>query len=768
MTDSSAALTTASASVPPRGRLKVFVGAAPGVGKTFAMLQEAQRLRAEGGDVAVVWLQTYGRPRTEEAAAGLERIPTRRIDYRGIGVDELDLDTALSRRPAIALVDELAHTNVPGAGHQKRWEDVEALLCAGIEVWTTVNIQHVESLRDIVERATGVAVRETVPDHVLDEADEITLADITPEALRKRLRHGNVYPLERVEAALNNFFREGNLAALRELAIWYVVQHRSRAGGREEAASTDRVLILTFCGAAAPGLVRRGVRMGRRLRAPVTVLVMHQQSPADHDLELIRQLSSDLGAQMELQVSGDPLAEALERADSLGATHLVVAAGAPSPRDSLGRSLVAGLLRNLGGRHLHVIGRRLGTRASPLDDGRPDPQALLQGSGGRAVRGTLRLYLGYAPGVGKSTRLLEEALRRQRRGAEVVVVASGGRPGLDALLSQLKVVPALSTGGIDIAAVLRRNPSVLCVDDLGIRDVETHRTRYQQIRRVLNAGVNVVGTIGVVDLPGFEAARARLGRFRGDVAWLRAPVPPRLLDSADEIELVDLPPAELRERVRAGLLADAAQVDSAMEEFSESLLEELRSAALRRVATHTEQRRQRYFVAEGSRNLWPVEERIMVALTPGRHEQAKQLLEAGLRAAAREDASVIVIAIVPLHPRPADVDEYEQLAKLAASREVRLEPLPQQGGMAASLLRWAREHEVTAIFMLAPRARRWMPWDHPLVLEVIQQAEEVDIHLMGREQPGAVTASPEMAGPGGSQSRRAGVEERISHPGSGQ
>lgn len=714
--------------------MKVFVGAAPGVGKTFAMLQEAQRVRAEGEDVVIIWVQTYGRPRTDEAAEGIERVPTRRVEYRGIGVDELDLAAALRRRPAIALVDELAHTNVPGAAHQKRWQDVEDLLQAGIEVWTTVNIQHIESLRDVVERATGVAVRETVPDHVLDEADEITLADITPEALRKRMRHGNVYPLERVEAALSNFFREVNLAALRELAIWYVVQHRSRAGGQEAIESSDRVLVLTSGGAVAPGLIRRGVRMGRRLHAPVSVLVLHHQGSPEADAEPVRQLAVDLGAQFELQVSRDPLAKALERADALGATHLVVAAGAPSRRDDLGWSLVEGLLRNLHGRHLHAIGRRLGTRAIPLADPRSDPLALLAGDrDNRGARGTLRLYLGYAPGVGKTTRLLEEAVRRKTRGAEVLVAAAAGdgRPPVEFLLGQLTVVPALASGGIDVEAVLRRNPSVVCVDDVGIQDLHTKVKRYQQVRHLLDAGINVVGTVGAIDLPGFEVARELLGPFRGEQPGARCPVPPWVVDAAEEIELVDLPPAELRERIRAGGVTDPDYVAAALQAFSDPVLEELRSAVLRRVAAHTERRRQRYSGLEGTRDLWPVEERMMVALRLGRHEQASQLLEAGMRAARREDASLVVIVVVSSQTSPDESRALQHLTELATRRGVRLETLSCESAVAPALLRWARDHGVTAVFMPAPRARRRLPWEKPLAFEVIWQAEELDVHLLG-------------------------------------
>lgn len=737
---------TEPGAAPPagRGRLKVFIGSAPGVGKTFAMLQEGHQLRARGEDVVIAWVQTYDRPLTEEAARELEVIPPQRISYRGIELEEMDLAATLERRPQIALVDELAHTNVPGVRHAKRWEDVQELRQAGIEVWTTVNIQHIESLRDVVERVTGVTVRETVPDSVVDSADELTLSDITPEALRKRMRHGNIYPPERVELALNSFFREGNLAALRELAIWYVVQHRSRrSGSNATGLAPDRVLIITRCGPAAAGLVRRGVRMGRRMRAWVTVLALDRVPPPQADLESLRTLALSLGSDFRDQVVRDPLAAVLEVAREVSATHLVVAAETNSGRDGLGPNMVPGLLRNLGDRHLHVIGRRLGSAPHPRGEERPDPESLLPAAAGRSVHGSLRLYLGYAPGVGKTTKLLEEAVRRQRRGADVLVAASGGgkRPTVQFLLGQLKVVPPAATGAIDVDGVLRCNPSVVCVDDLGVRDLHTHRTRYQQVRRLLGAGINVVGTVSVIDLPSFEEGRDLLAPFREEIGGTHAPVPPWVLDSADEIELVDVPPAELRERIRAGWVSRPEQVADALRTFSEPLLEELRSAALRRVAAHTEGRRPQYGATEGTKGLWPVEERIMVALRPDRVDQASQLLEAGLRTARREDAGVVVISVVPPQPSRSESHHLERLAALAASHGVRLQPLPRGNGVATSLLSWARDHQVTAIYMPAPVPKRRMPWEKPMALEVIERAEELDIHILGRQLlPAPVTA----------------------------
>ena len=202
-----------------RGRLKIFFGASPGVGKTYAMLEEARAKRREGVDVLVGVVETHARPETQALLEGLDTLPRRAIEYRGITLHEFDLDAALARRPALLLVDELAHTNAPGSRHTRRSQDVEELLAAGINVYTTLNVQHLESLNDVVAQITGVQVRETVPDSVLDQADEVELADLSAEDLLTRLREGKVYVPEQAARAVEQFFRKGNLIALRELAL---------------------------------------------------------------------------------------------------------------------------------------------------------------------------------------------------------------------------------------------------------------------------------------------------------------------------------------------------------------------------------------------------------------------------------------------------------------------------------------------------------------------------------------------------------------------
>jgi two-component system sensor histidine kinase KdpD len=257
-----------------RARLRIYIGAAPGVGKTYRMLRDAHLLRDQGLDVVVGLVETYGRAETEAQLKDLEVVPKQRVEYRGVVLEEMDLDGLLRRHPQVAVVDELAHTNVPGSAHEKRFQDVLALLDAGIHVMTAVNIQHLETLNDAVSRVTGVRVRETVPDTFLDRADEVINVDVTVEELRDRLKQGRIYKPEKVEQALGNFFRKGNLSTLRELALRAVADevgekaasYRAREG-LEPAFIPERVMVCMSSSDDAPRVIRIGARIAGRLGA---------------------------------------------------------------------------------------------------------------------------------------------------------------------------------------------------------------------------------------------------------------------------------------------------------------------------------------------------------------------------------------------------------------------------------------------------------------------------------------------------------------------
>ena len=322
---------------PARGRLRVYLGAAPGVGKTYSMLGEAHRRASRGTDVVVGFVETHGRPQTQAMISGLAVLPRRVIEHRGARFEEMDLDAVLARRPEVALVDELAHTNVPGSRNTKRWQDIHELLAAGIDVVSTVNIQHLESLNDVVEAITGVKQRETVPDAVVRAADQLELVDMSPESLRRRLAHGNVYAPEKVDAALGNYFRVGNLTALRELALLWLAdrveegleRYREQHGIQGTWAARTRIVVTVTGGEGDEALLRRGALIagrsaGRDLTAVHVVRGDGTLGARPESLARLRQLTEDLGGTFHTVVGDDVPIAILEFARSVNGTQVVV------------------------------------------------------------------------------------------------------------------------------------------------------------------------------------------------------------------------------------------------------------------------------------------------------------------------------------------------------------------------------------------------------------------------------------------------------------
>jgi len=336
--------------VDERGHLKVFLGMAAGVGKTVRMLDEGRGEAEAGRDVVVGLLETHGREETARRAGGLERLPRRRITYRGTTFEDLDVPAILTRRPELCLIDELAHTNAPGLEHGKRYEDVDDVLGAGIDVFSTMNVQHLESLNDTIAELSGVRVRETVPDTVLTRADEVVLVDITPEALLDRLQAGRIYPAARIDAALNNFFRIENLNALRETALRQVAEGveaqrlvvDAPLGTREErvqagvpAAVGERLLALVEPYAGAQRLVRRAWRSAQRLGAPLDLLWVPRpghrpDAEQERALHALRQLAGVLGAELLVAEGEDVASTAARVAQERGSTYILLGASRPA------------------------------------------------------------------------------------------------------------------------------------------------------------------------------------------------------------------------------------------------------------------------------------------------------------------------------------------------------------------------------------------------------------------------------------------------------
>ena len=364
-----------------RGRYKIFLGMAAGVGKTYQMLMEGQAEALAGRDVVIGYLEPHGRVETMKQAEGLEVVPRRHLRYRDTVLEEMDLPAVLERDPELCLIDELAHTNAPGSGHAKRYEDIDDVLNAGIDVFSTVNVQHLESLNDQVAELTGTRVRETVPDAVIASADDVVLIDITPDSLIERLMAGKVYPPERIQTALNNFFKIENLAALREVALRQVaeeVEHKRIPGdgtparrhgdglvngSGASAAIGERLLALVEPDPSSQRVVRRAWRSAQRLGAELDVLWVTDDEPTEEQREqlaALRRLTSVLGAHLFVERGPDVAVVAQRFARERGTTYVLT--GTPSQRGTLGRlihpSLPFRLITMLPGVDVRIVADR--------------------------------------------------------------------------------------------------------------------------------------------------------------------------------------------------------------------------------------------------------------------------------------------------------------------------------------------------------------------------------------------------------------------------
>ena len=441
----------------PRGKLRIYLGAAPGVGKTYAMLAEAQRRRARGTDVVAALVETHGRRLTEVMAEGLETVPRRTMSHGGATFTEMDLGAVLARQPQVALVDELAHTNVPGCRNAKRWQDVDELLDAGIDVITTLNVQHLESLNDVAMQITGVVQHETLPDEIARRADQIELVDMTPEALRRRMVHGNVYPPDRIEAALTHYFRPGNLTALRELALLWVAdrveeglqRYRSEHGIGAPWETRERIVVGIAGEPGDESLIRRAARIAAMAPGSdlVAVHVTKDDGLADGggvSLDAQRALMTSLGGSF-WQVPGEDTAETLLRfAREQNGTQMVLGASRRGRVATLlaGKSTPTRLARRAEHIDVHLVsmeghGRRARAAAGPL--GMLFARRTRERRAAEAANALSQLAVNVLSGHGDPATLLEEirdmfglsavSLLEQRRngtGSHWYVLASAG------------------------------------------------------------------------------------------------------------------------------------------------------------------------------------------------------------------------------------------------------------------------------------------------------------------------------------------------------
>jgi two-component system sensor histidine kinase KdpD len=509
------------------GKLRIYLGSAAGVGKTYAMLCEGHRRAERGTDVVVGYVEPHGRPRTFELIEGLEVVPRARLPYRGTTFEEMDLDAVLARKPQVALVDELAHTNVPGSRHEKRWQDVEELLRAGIDVISTVNIQHLESLNDVVEKITGVPQRETVPDAVVRAAEQVELVDMTPEALRRRMAHGNIYAADKVDAALNNYFRAGNLAALRELALLWLAdkvdeglqRYRADHHIRQTWEARERVVVALTGGPEGETLIRRAARIAARSSGGDLLAVHVTRSDgltgADPGaLAAQRRLVESLGGSYH-QVVGDDIPQALltfARAEN--ATQLVLGASRRSWLSSLltGPGFGQRTIRGSGDIDVHIVTH------SHMGRGRGLPRA----GGGLTLR---RQLAGYLLAVVLAP-LLTIVLTSDRGGINLIS---------DVLIYLVAVIVVALVGGF-VPAVLLAIASSLLLNFYYVPPI--HKFTIAEVNNALALGVFVVVALLVSSVVDIAARRTRQAARAGAESALLATTAGSVLRGQRSVEAV--------------------------------------------------------------------------------------------------------------------------------------------------------------------------------------------------------------------------------------
>jgi K+-sensing histidine kinase KdpD len=699
------------------------------------MLREGRERKLRGQDIVIAFVETYGRARTEELLAGLEVIPRQRVPYHGTTLEEMDLTAVLRRRPKIALVDELAHTNTPGLEHEKRWQDVEALRDAGIDVISTLNVQHVESVNDVVEKITGVVQRETLPDRVLDTADEIQFIDISPEALRKRMRHGNIYRPDKVETALANFFRPGNLAALREIALRLVAQ--SMAASRLVLQPAEDVLVAISGAESSEQLIRRAARVARRLGGLCMVVMVGAQG--DVKAERYQRLAAQLGCSF-VSLGGSDVGQGIvEAAQLANVGHLFI--GQQRRTGVLSRwqrTLADQMVDALPTIDLHVIAPKHKPEALSSSEERRLPDDLLKQQRAERRSADIRVYLGYADGSGTTTAMLDEARRRRSRGSDVVMGTI--KPGVPAeAMEGLEILGGPNSPGaqdrLDVEALLARNPEVAVIDELNGLDTQG-RTRAEAMSLLVQAGITVLGTLHLLDLASVRASYAPLLKDR--------PAGPELSDDVltaiDELEIVDVTPAVLLERLRRGEIMPPSDAARAMQaEFRPQILAALREMAFRLIADHTDRRLVAYMRERNIVEPWEARIRLVACIPPTVGMEAR--IQRVAAWAARSAAEFTVVSVRT--PRLSE-GERRRLGEYAAEGH-------RQGGdfvslygrnIARTLVDFSRKTLHTEI-VLGRRRKPWRPWD--TTATVIRLLSDVDVHILRRDD--AIKLKPVAAPP---------------------
>ncbi|MBE3556675.1 MAG: histidine kinase [Firmicutes bacterium] len=739
----------------------MFIGAAPGVGKTYTMLREAVSLRERGIDVVIGYVEVHGRPETAAQIDGLEVLPRKRIVFQNRVFEEVDIEAICKRDPDIVVIDELAHTNAPGSMFPKRYMDVEYLLDQGISVLTAVNVQHIEGIHQEAEEITGVRIRELIPESFIKRADEVAVIDVTPETLRQRLRDGGIYPPDKVNQALQNFFRKSNLSALRELALRVVAEdvddRLQRSYSRRKIPGPvgvrEVIMVCVSDYARAIKLLRRGRQMAMRMKADLYALTVANTAEnllsekQRENREKLKELAEKYGADWVLEPLNDRQIGAviLETSDRLNVTQIVI--GQPVPEQKWKYvwkdNPVRYLLRNLRYTDLRIVGWKDVPYSQSRGSRRRRTARDTQRNHGEHARshGKLTIYIGAAPGVGKTYKMLQDAHDWKNRGWDVVIglIETHGRQETAAQIGDLEVIPKkrIEYEGrvyeeLDVDAIIRRNPSIVLIDELAHTNVpgSPREKRYQDILYLLEHGINVVTAVNIQHM---ESLHDKVEHITG--VKVRERIPDWFVKQAREIRLIDVVPETLQQRLIDGKIYSTDKIQWALDHFFETAnLAALRELALLEVADDVDQR----MAEDRSAHRNPQErERILVCVNYRPHSE--KLIRRGWRIADRLNAELYVLVVLfgdTLSDQESrDLERIEKLCEQFGARLIKRPPLKNHVGL--TIVRTAEELQVSQLVAGQPvppgnfiaRLLTRNPIDY-----VLNHAEFVDLHIVAAQR----------------------------------
>lgn len=716
-----------------RGRLKIYLGFAPGVGKTFTMLREAQYLKKHGFDVVIGWLEDKKRLDTVKLTEGLEIVPPQDVDYRDKKFTELNVEEIIRRNPYLVLVDELAHGNVPGSLHEKRYQDIEYLRNHGINVVTTLNIQHAQGVTEAAAKITGIPVTETVPDWFIDEADEIELVDVPPHVLQQRLREGKIFPRDMVKTSTFAMFSVNKLVSLRELALLYVADevderlesYRRKKGIFSSIHLQERILVCVNSPVTAARLIKTGANLAKNILGELLVLYVQVDSElVDREIEFmfVNEPESDLTTESFMHMTNEAEGRFLvakvpsksKIADGITEvirTHkitevLIGESGISRWREITQGSIITRILEKVRNVDILVVGNREGFQVKPQ---LTNNNTVVRRP--RVPKGKFKIYIGASAGVGKTVAMLREAHELKARGVDVIlgIIETHNRQETAEYVEGIEKVPlkeityrGVHLKELDVDDIIKRKPQVVLIDEMAHSNVPgvKNAKRYQDIYDILAANIDVISAVNIQHI---ESLNDIVEDLTG--VTIRETVPDAIIARADELVMIDISPDNLRDRLRHGKIYAYEKIEQALNSFFKpENLQVLRELALREVAQDIEGNKRNGKSNGKNKN----NEKVLVCIQLRSHNE--RLIRRGFRIAQRYNGGLYVLHVTDGHRLSMAEAQQLDLLKGLAERlgaAFHLVTAKSQRHLSASLLEFISENAVTKVVLGQSARTRW-------------------------------------------------------------